>query len=295
MGDNFTVYHPGGGKYAGVVVPGDQWSEGAIKDNADFNTLPYLFSANVGWATPSTTGGATTWRHTPNPDAPETMKTLVVQEGVAGAVETYRNVAIPDLDLSFTRKTGVAVGGKSLGKKVVLGSSLTSATRIPKMPLNGTKGGWWTADTFAHLGSAAIRLDPYGYDGKWSNNGRFGPHFPVDDSQPSFAGLLEGTVAAPFTLMMGFDVNGSDVAGPLNFNAIDVGQVIYLRYQNTGPLISGIVFYSLIIDMALMIVQPPKKGQQGNLKTYDWTCELVTDDTAGVPFDITVINTLPSL
>ena len=108
-------------------------------------------------------GSVSTWINQPDPDAPETMKTLIAQLGVAGAVETYRNVMLPDLGVNIGRND-LTVDGKSIGKKVAFGTSLTVATRIPKAPMSALKGGWWTAATFAELMSAATRLDPYGFE-----------------------------------------------------------------------------------------------------------------------------------
>src|SRR5688500_7165695 len=110
--NGFGTPRPSGGKYVGTVVPVDMWAEGAITDTAaDFNAFPWLLSANLGYAAPTVVGSVATWVHTSSAFAAAVFKTLVVQRGQTGAVQTYRNTMIPDFNINFRRANTTDVGG----------------------------------------------------------------------------------------------------------------------------------------------------------------------------------------
>lgn len=226
----FGVFRPSAGKYVGQIVPTDIYAEGPFTDTIDFNTLPFLFAGNVGWATASApVSGATTWRHTPVPFGPGTQRTYVVQEGETGAVYNYRNVIIPDLNLRFMRTGASQAGGRVLGKRLAPSGSLTTATTRTGRSINPTKTGVWEAPDWATLTSGATRLNPVAIDVAWRHNGVFAPWFALDDSITSFAGTLEQPIDAGIQISVLADVDTGDYAGVFNYSSMLEGDHIYLK------------------------------------------------------------------
>lgn len=290
----FGVFRPSGGKYVGQIVPTDIFAEGPFTDTIDFNTIPFLFSGNVGWVAASgSVGSGVTWRHTPMPYSVGTQRSFVVQEGEIGAVYNFRNVVVPDLGLRFMRTGACQITGRVLGKKLAPGTALTTATARQGRSISGTKVGVWEAPTWAGL-SSATRLAPVALDLAWRNNNIFAPWFALDDSIISFAGTIETAADSGVTISVLADVDVNDIAGLFNYASMDDGSKLFLKVLVQGPLISGAVFYELEMDMCLQISGPPRPAKVGELRVWQWDALCVPDDvTPFLPFDITVINTLP--
>lgn len=229
------------------------------------------------------------------PFGPGTQRTYVVQEGETGAVYNYRNVIIPDLNLRFMRTGASQAGGRVLGKRLAPSGSLTTATTRTGRSINPTKTGVWEAPDWATLTSGATRLNPVAIDVAWRHNGVFAPWFALDDSITSFAGTLEQPIDAGIQISVLADVDTGDYAGVFNYSSMLEGDHIYLKVLTTGPIIGGAIPYSLEIDMSLEISGPPRRAAAGSLRIWQWDCIFVPDAlTPFLPFDITVVNTLPA-
>lgn len=294
--NGFGTPRPSGGKYVGTVVPVDMWAEGAISDPAaDFNAFPYLLSSNLGYAAPTVAGAVATWVHTSSAFAASTLKTQVWQRGQTGAVQTFRNVMIPDFNINFRRSSTTEVGGLALGKRPTLGTALTAATSIASVPMNGKNTSVYYHTAFQTPAGLGTRLSPKGYNVSFRHNGVIAPDFVLDDSVTSFDALLEGDIDCGGTLIMRFDVTGTDLSGPLTIAELDAATVNYLAVQNIGPLISGGDFYTFTLAMAIQLSAAPRVRREGNAMVVEFAFTCVPDPTTGKVVEITVKNTVTAI
>jgi hypothetical protein len=296
----FGVFRPSAGKYVGQVVPTDIYSEGPFTDTIDFNTVPFLFAGNVGWVLATAASGVSTWRHTPIPFGGGSQRSYKVQEGedtvgaVPGAAYNYSSVVMPDLNLRFMRTGASQIGGRVLGKKLDPGITLTSPTSRAGRSISGLATGVWEAPNWAALTSAPARLAPVALDIAFRHNNVFAPWFALDDSIQSFAGFGEQAIDAGIQISVLADVDTDDISGVFNYGNMEDGESIFLKILNIGPLISGAAHFSIEIDLVGEISGPPRRANVGPLRVWQWDALLKPPEvTPFLPFDITVINTLP--
>lgn len=315
----FPVFRPSGGKYVGQIVPGDTYSEGPITDTVDFNTLPYLLAGNVGYTAPTgDVGTGYLWRHTPTPYVTDACLSYVVAEGVSGAVYAYTNVIVPDLNFHFMRTGASTTGGRILGRKQLPGTAITTPTRVQGRAVNSIRTGIWVSTTWSGLGiqtlatpvtGDAVRLSPHStpqapppLDFTWRHNSVFAPWFALDDSQISFEGTLDGAIDAGFSLIFPADVDVDKIAGPVNFGNLEAGDRLFFKMLTTGGLIDpvtpGTERFAFEINMCGQVSAVPRRGADGNVRSWQWDFIMVPDDSpggSGLPFEAYERNLLASI
>jgi hypothetical protein len=287
-----------GGKEVGAVVMGDTWTAGQLGGGAnqniiDFNEAVFLASGNLNNPTPTASGAAITRVYHQDPDNTDTVLTYVVQRGDSSAVVTYRNVMIPSLGFNFVRRGASTVTGAAMGKQLVGGSSLDSATGIPQQSLASTKTGLYFPATFGGT-LTSHRASPYGFSLEWHNNSKYAPDFVLDDSIVGPLGFLEGQVDHGGTLSLGWDISGSDFAGPFNLANMNAGTIIYVSVLNLGPVVpTTAIPYKLQLDLCVEISGAPTENTIDNVLTMQWPYRCVPDPTAGFASQLTIVSAVP--
>jgi hypothetical protein len=308
----FGVFRPSGGKYVGQIVPSDMYSEGALNDTIDFNTGVWLTAGNVGYdtTTANPTGDATAgylWTAAPTPYDADNCVTYVIQEGskapshpsgATAAVYTYRNVAIPDLNFHLMRTGTVTVGGRMLGRKMAPGTAFIAATAIQGgRAMSPLAAGLFSAADWAGLATGGALVPP-GVDFVFRHNGVFAPWFALDDSVDSFEGLLDGPIDSGIQVTVPANVVGTDLEGMFNMQNMNEGTPLFLKLLALGAFITPAVFplendptdprYMFQIKMRAIISAPPRRGAQGNLRTWQFDATLIPDvvNPTDVPFEI---------
>lgn len=295
-GDAALETRHAGGKEVGAVVMGDTWTAGPLGGGAnqniiDFNELVFLAAGNLNNPTPSASGAAYTRIFEQNPEDTDDTLTYVIQRGDSSAVVEYRSVRIGSLGLNFVRRGASTVSGAAVGKQMVGTGSLDSATGIPQQSLASTKTGLYFPATFGGT-LTGVRADPYGFSVEWHNNNKYAPHFVLDDSVTGPLGFLEGQVDHGGTIAIGWDISGSDFAGPFNLAAMNAGTLIYFTVLNTSTVVipTTAVPYSARLDVAAEISGPPSEQVIDNVKVMQWPYRCVPDATAGVGSRLTVVS-----
>ncbi len=293
----FAVFRPSGGKYVGQIVPSDLYSEGPINDTIDFNTLPFILNANVGSTDPGALDdGVYHYVFSPTPFALDTCKTYICSEGVTGAVYTYTNVVVPDVNFHLMRTGTVTLGGRMLGRKMLMGTTLPSPDTYQGRAISPLAAGLFSAASWDLLAATddSNRLIPPGVDFVFRHNGVFAPWFALDDSVDSFEGLLDGAIDNGIQVTVPANVVGSDLEGIFNTANMNEGTSIYLKLLALGPLVGSANRYRFQIKHHAIISAPPRRGAQGNLRTWQFDCTLTPNSvTPFLPFEIEVDCVVP--
>lgn len=294
-GGSFSPLRPSGNKYVGVVLPTDYWSEAPFRNASDFNSLPFLVAGGIGYVAPTGTT-AKTWLITPTIGPGGVFKTYVVQDGMTGAVATYRNVMFPDMTIAFKRDQPIEVSGQMIGRKPVYGASLTSPTNLALKPMSSIKAGIFLPTTFGDFSSEGTRIDPYVTDATWFHTNAFDPFFVLDDSVVGPAGFLEGEVDCGGTIAVAYDVLSADTAGPFTVAKMEAGTPVQFRMKAfTVEEIESGVPYSLYLDVNAQVSGPPTMSKRGNLKVLEWPYICIPESTTGLPFKGKIVNSLASI
>jgi hypothetical protein len=272
---------------------GDTWSAGPLGGGAqniiDFNELVFLAESNLHHPTPSGTG-AVTRIFEQTPDDTDVALSYVVQRGDSSAVTTYREVRVGSLGLNFVRRGASTVTGAATAKQLVGGSSLDTSSGIPQQSLASTKTGLYFPTTFGGT-LTGHRASPYGFAVEWHNNNKYAPHMVLDDSIVGPLGFLEGAVDKGGTISIGWDISGSDFAGPFNLAAMNAGTLLYFSVLNLGPNIpTTSTPYKVQLDVSAEISGPPTETTIDNVKVMQWPYRCVPDGTAGISSRLTVVS-----
>lgn len=230
-------FRPSGFKYNTIVQETKEWASAAVKGAFSYGEMLYLFAGalNSPPANPTTTfvadgaktQGAFVWNFLPSTTVPDTPYTYTIEQGSSFRAHRFGFGMITELGLSLTREK-VDVNATVMAQRLNDGFTLTPSLPSPELiPATANQWSIYLDALVANLGVTQL-LRAFAVDWKLSN--RFGPVWPIDASQASYAAYVEIVPKLELTLTLEADTQGMGLL-PI-FRA---GTTQFVRLRATGP------------------------------------------------------------
>lgn len=297
MEQEFT---PLGNKFPTVVVEQKEWMQATLKGYPSFGDLIYCFSSAFSAATvtqfmdSATPTGCYKWVFDMSSTLLDTPKGFTIEQGDGVRAMRFPGALIRQLGLKFNRQT-VDLSGQIIGKQLEDGITMTaSPSDVELQPLLASNFDVYIDPTFGALGTTkAARL----FDGDWTLDGRYGPIWPVDSAQASYANTVETQPSLEFK-----PIFEADSAGMGYLSTFRAGSTVFCRIKNVGPTIysAGVYVstplkYQFTMDMALKVHAIDKFQDQDGVYAIGFNFRGVDDSGWGKAIHVEIQNKTAAL
>lgn len=287
-----------GHKFVTLTALNREWSEIDATIEPDYNELTYLFAdvfALPSGGTPTiagttAAGTAYLWTFSPSTTAGDSFATYTLEYGDANHAEACTHVQWTDFSMDISRQD-ISVSAGAIGqltRKATLtgGAAFMSEGQKPVLP---GQVSFFLDDTAAALGTTELTR---GMMATFTISGRVTPVWPVDASNASFATVVEATdIDLGVTLTL-----GADTVGTALYNTLRRGDTKFLRIMaEGGTTYGGTHLYTMLLDVALQVIDAPDPDSIDDLHVWQWTLRGVHDATWGKAVNATLKNGLSSL
>lgn len=293
-------FRPQGSKYKSIVAEQKEWIQAPIRGYPSFGDIVYLLSSVVSAGTvtqfmdTATPTGCYKWVFDSLNSVEDTPKTFTVEQGSSVRAHRWSYGIVQELGLKFNRSS-VDLSGNFLGQRITDGVTLTgSPVAVELQPMLASQFDLFIDPTSAGLGTTKLaRL----FDGDWKLGGRYGPIWPVDSAQQSFAAHVETEPDLTFTMVV-----EADAAGMGYLSTLRQGSTVFARIRNIGPTIysAGVyaatpLTYQYTCDTALKVSNIGNFSDEEGVYAVQFEFAGVNDATWGKAFHIEVQNKISAL
>jgi len=291
-GVDLLNYAPTGHKYDTIQELNEEWVDGTMGGNGDFNGLIYPLSGAMGAITPVASGESTTakdWAFVPPIVGLKQPQSFTFQQGDSTRAHQVPFGLYTQFGYSFTRKT-FTVSGKILGQQLNDGITMTAnPTSVPLAPIVPSQVNVYLDPTQAELGTTQLMKF---LAGEYTMDSIYGPAWFVNRAQPSFSNFVDMKPTCTFKMTLEADANGMT---PLSY--MRTGVTYYLRVEAIGAEIDAdnSVNNSFVHDMAIKIGKPDNFSDSDDIFAIAYTCTIVEDATWGKSQMLTLTNLLTAL
>jgi len=284
-----NTFRPYGQKFTTINAMGKEWTEGSISGPLCYGDWTYLAASGIQYTAPVQNGAtiAYTQTHTPSMTAEDTVKTYTIEVG--GSVRAHSHAYGLVTSLGYTiNRAECMVKGTMMGQRLSDGITLTAApTDIALQQVLPTEVSIYLDTTAVGLGTTKLlRVIEVGFD----FSDRFGPVWPVDAAQTSFAAHLETEPKAQLKLKMAADSVGMGL-----LTLMRAGTKRFMRVGAVGPVIVGAEVYSWKHDISLTVSDVSEFSDDEGLYAIEWTFDATYDATWTKTMVFTEVNTLSAL
>lgn len=283
-------FAPPGYKYNTVVINGQEWTEAELAGRGAFNDMTYPLAGMFGTVAPTTPVGGTTareWLWNPSTTEPDDPATFYVQNGSGAGAEEFTYGLMTELGMTISR-TSIEVEGSMIGQLSTEGVTLTAAPdALPLEPMLPAKANIYLDTLHTAFGTTKLtRCMEAGFN----ISDKFGAIWPINGSNPSWAGHVETKPDASASITLGM---GSTSSGLLT--AMRAGSPRFLRYEVIGPIIEGTITYLFQADFAVVPLSPGEKGETDGLTTRPHELRIVHSAAWGQAMQFKLVNTVAAL
>lgn len=285
--NNSEAYRPPGQRAYSMVIPGDEWSTGDLGGRGIYDELYHALAMNYGAPATTTPAGGTlsrqhAWPVGESDIVDPKLYTLIIGDATYG--ERYAGVFGTGYNVEFTRQS-VTFGGGVMGRKAETGfPAPATPTRAPLVPLVGKNTGVWLdaiGGTFGTTRMTRVVRTRYGVD--TLNDAAFF----LNETQDSYSEVVNGEAPGEgMSLWVAADSNFATLLA-----AARSGTRYKLRVSNIGPLIETTIKHKYTIDAVVQITKPDKRSSEQRMAGNVWNFIPVPDDTTGVQYTHTLVNT----
>jgi len=286
---NISTFRPSGGKFATIQAMGKEWAKAKISGQLTYTDLVYLASSNIKYAAPvqQAATAAYKWTHFPAQSAEDTVKTFTVENGSAVRAHKAAYGIVNSLGYMVTRDK-TEIKGEMLMQRVTDGITLTATpTDVALKPILPSQFDYYADDASGDLGTTKL-LRVFSID--WDFSNRFGPVWPIDSAQASFAAHVE-TEPQPLLKV----VLAADAVGMGYLANARTGDKKFIRIQATGENIEDTYDYSMIHDICGVVSAVEEFKDHEGVYAIGYTFRCAYDATWGKAFNLEVINALTGL
>lgn len=184
--------------------------------------------------------------------------------------------------------TGTFTGLTPSGS-ITLAAGVTGVvpTAIALQPVLPTEVSVFLDTSGATLGNTKLTR---AFTAEWNIGNRFGPLWPLDAANSSFATTIETAPEATLSLTVAADAAGM---GPLT--AMRAGTTRFIRIEAVGPIIAGSFPWRLTVDMCGLVSEVGEFSDEDGVYAVQWTFAAAFDATWGCALQVALQNTLTTL
>lgn len=277
-----SSYRPQGSRLPTVVVPGQEWTGGAISGAPVYDELMYLLAMTLGAPTTTVTG-VTGQQHvfTFNAEGAQNAKTFTIEKGDSVRAGKASHVLATDLAINLTRNE-FTIDGSVIGQLYTDGVTMTaSPTTFPQIPILPKQFSLFLDDTSAALGTTKYLR---GFAASLSLSGLVSAIWPINDALTSFATTVD-TSELDATMELRVE---ADASGMALLTSLRAGSTKFLRIVSQGPVIgAGPATYALQIDAAVKIANYADFDDEDGLYVVPWPLQIVNDAWGSLKITLT--------
>lgn len=286
-----TPFRGGTGKVVtGQEVTGERGPI-TVQGIQDYNHLGYVAASRIALPTTTTpSGGVLSRQHVfdLNPDAEDTKATYTVVWGDATQAIQSVFAVFQTLGINIQRGS-LNFSTSMMGRLPTTGAAIPGSgiTDAPSRPIASRTYNTYLDATWAGRGVTKLLAC---YEANIDLGDKFATDAPIDSTVSGFKEMLEAEeqgMTARYVL--GFDAVA--LASIASFNA---GDFVFFTIKSTGPIIEGVIPYSLQLDTALLITSPGEFGPAPNSPavTVPFEAVLAKDPISGKVLTLTLVNTV---
>lgn len=292
LAPNVTMHRPAGEKFSTVQSNDAEWTTATLGGRGTYTELVVPLSSALGAATVTTPGGATDarqWAWSLHPTTPIAPGALTVETGDAVRAHRFSYGVVTALDLEMSRRNGVALSGQMIGRRISDGVTLNgSAAALGLVPMIGNELDFYVDDAVGDLGTTKLTR---AFRAKLMIGERYGPIWPVDSSQDSFAAVVELVPTVKCELELEADASGMAFVDNLRD-----GSSVFVRLTSTGPEIESGQNYSLEVDIAGKVSAVGRFSDNDGVYAITFTFDAVPElDSGASGLDVRLVNNIASL
>ena len=283
-----SAFMPRGRKLNTLVIPGRRSTTGTLDGRLTYTEIVYPLTSLVGAATITTPAEATDareWAFDLNPSGPDGFKAYTVEIGSTVRGSRFAHGVITGLTIDMSSEE-ITLGGDIIGQKWEDGFTLTGGvTDVPLIPVDPNDLSIYVDETYEDIGTTLMERI---FSANCGLTGKYGPIWPINAANDSFATVVE--LAPEATLGLTF---AADAVGMGFLDVFEEGATRYVRIEANGPEIETDQNYLFRMDFAAKAQSMSFEGVDGVVGAA-WSLTLVDDaDLAGL--EILVRNGLAAL
>lgn len=284
-----SAFMPRGRKLNTLVVPGRRFTSGTLDGRLTYTEIVYPLASLLGAATITTPAGATTarqWAFGMNAGGPDDFRSYTVEIGSSVRGSRFSHGIITSLSMDFSSEE-ITLGGDIIGRKWEDPFTMTTAgvTEVALIPVDPNDVSIYVDETYATIGTTLMERI---FAASFSLGGKYGPIWPINAANPSWATVVELAPDATLNLTFAADAAGMDFLG-----VFEEGATRYVRIEAVGPEIEAGQNYTFTADFAIKAQSMSFEDTDGVVSAA-WSLLLVDDpDLSGLA--VTVTNELSAL
>jgi hypothetical protein len=288
------MYTPTGRKYASTQEENEEWVEGTVDGNLDYNGLPYLLSSVFGVCTPVAHGSSATakdWIMTPPVTGSVQPQTYSIEQGDSVRAHKFAYGLLNKFGYKFTRKDA-SCSGSLIGQALSDGITMTSnPTAVALAPIVGKMFNVYADSTSSALGTTQF-TKVLSFD--YSFDSVYVPFWPVNRANASFTAHVDTQPKPVIKLLLEADSSGMSFLSNLQS-----GATIFLRVDALGTAIAsdgpGTVNNEFKHDMAVKVSNSSDFSDSEGIFAVEWELTVVEDSSWGKAQTATVTNLITAL
>lgn len=284
-------FRPVGSKYRSIANLGKEWVEASIGGRADYNELPYIFSGAINTGVITTPAGGTNarqWVFISSTTGDDNPKTYTVEHGSTVRGDRFSYGLITEFSMTFNRSS-IEIGGSMMGRAITDPFTLTTTgvTSPVLAPVVPTTVSMFLDTTHTGLGTTKLTR---ALNAEISLGSRFGPVWVIDAANPGYVAHVETEPDLTLNLTLEADSQAMALLSQLRD-----GSTRFVRIAAVGPTIEGAITFSLIIDIAVKIVDTGGFSDEDGVYAIEWNFVGVHDSAWGQAMKATVVNNISTL
>ena len=289
---DLAAYTPTGHKYATIQELNEEWVDGTMGGNGDYNGLIYPLCGAMGTTTPVVHSPSSTvydWTFSPPITGSVEPQTYTFQQGDSTRAHSFAYGLYTQFGYKFDRKS-FTVSGKILGQKLNDGITLTaSPTNVDLAPIVPSQVNVYLDTTQAGLGTTQLTKV---LNGTFTMDSIYGPAWFVNRAQSSFSAHVDLKPSCTFKFQLEADSNGMT---PLSY--VRTGTTYYIRVEAVGSTIDGTNTLNNTFhhDMAVKFGKPDPFSDSSGVFAIGYECVIVEDATWGHSHQFLLSNLIPTL
>lgn len=284
-------FRPEGQKVLSEASVMQDFTDIGAEGRGSYSELAYIFNSALADVTPTTTDtSAKNWTYTPSARAEDNVRSYSIEAG--GSVRAHKayGCVFTGFEITFNRRTPVTVTAEGFGREFQDNATLTpTPTAIEAQQILPKQVSVWLDATGAALGTNKLLRD---FNVTWRCSGLRAPIWPLDDTKPSWAAIVE--TEPTFEVEVSLE---ADAAGMALIGDVRAGLTKFLRIKATSTNLAGAatVFYSLTADLAGKITDVGTFDEDDGVYTINYTMSAAFDATWGKFMNVVLVNKVASL
>lgn len=237
---DLAEYAPTGHKYTSIQNLNEEWVDGTMGGDMDYNGLIYPLASAMGSITPTAHGSSATakdWIFVPPLTGSIVPQTYTFQQGDSTRAHQLSYGLFTQFGYTFDRKT-TKVSGKILGQQLTDGITMTaSPTTVALKPVVPGQINVYMDPAQAALGTTQLTKV---ISGAYTMDTIYGPAWFVNRANSSYSAHVDMQPKCTFKLILEADATGMALLGYMR-----AGTTYYVRVEALGSVIDNLQTVSL--------------------------------------------------